>query len=573
MVQSFLQFGERLVSAGVVRFEQLERALAHQRQSGSLLGESLVELGMLTSDQLVEQLSEHFGVPHIALDAFDLDPELVDSFPAEIARRHNAVPLFRDEQTLALAMVNPNDILSIEELERELGASVEVFFSQPEEISAAIHRSYGGDDVQRQELADLSAEYESTGTPLDSLEGDAGLLSLSIAGEAGDSGSPIIRAVNVILAEAIQRRATDVHIEPGEDYLRVRYRIDGFLREVPSPSKRLHEAIVSRIKVISNLDISETRLPQDGHFKCSIEGRTVEIRTSIVPTVVGENVVLRVLDKQDNVGDFGALGLIGRERAQFEEALSAPWGMVLVTGPTGSGKTTTLYSALHSINDPRRNVVTIEDPVETVLAGARQIQVNAKSGLDFARGLRAVLRHDPDIVMVGEIRDGETAEIATQAALTGHLILATLHTNDAPSAVARMVDLGVAPFLVEGSLSAVLAQRLVRKLCDDCKQTCVVDPSTDESARWCGAEEAFDAYRPSGCNRCENSGYRGRTGIHELMVLDSELREKITAGVHTSGLRKAAIAGGMRQLRDTGLDKVRMGITSLEEIVRVTRAH
>jgi len=565
MERSFVQLGERLLSSGVVAKAQLESALEYQqREDGKMLGECLVELDLLTSDELIDQLSEHFGVPFIDLDTFEPDPTLIERFPARLARRFQALPLFADAESVAFAVVNPLDILSIEELERELGVSVEAFFTQPSGIRSAIDRFYraGADDtteeIERINEAYLGGAQERPAVPEET---------------AGDDGAvgPIVCAVNLLIGQAIRLHATDIHIEPGESGVRVRYRVDGFLREVPAPARKLHEAIVSRIKVMSRMDISESRIPQDGHFKFTLEGRFIDVRTSIIPTVHGENVVLRVLEKDGSIGSFESLGLTGEIRERFESVLELPYGMVLVTGPTGSGKTTTLYSSLRRIEDPRHHIVTIEDPVEQVMPGCRQIQVNPRSGLTFATGLRAILRHDPDVVMVGEIRDGETAEIATQAALTGHLILATLHTNDAPSAVPRLVDLGVPTFLVEGALSAVLAQRLVRVLCPACKTPQRIDPQENATAREAGLSAAVDAFVPRGCSRCEETGYRGRTGIHELMVLDDRIRETIDLDAKASTIRRAAARAGLGTLRDSGLAKVRAGVTSLEEVLRVTR--
>lgn len=568
MVDSFLQFGERLIAAGLIEVEQLQDALSRQRDSGVLLGETLLEMDAIHPDELIDQLTEHFGAPYVLLESFEVDPSLLDVIPVELARKFQVIPLFRDVESLAVAMVNPNDILSIEELEREIDEQLDVFFAQPDDMQSALVRCYQASCVDGEELARINDEYID-GLAV-SAPSDETSTVCNLDAQDPASAGPIVRAVNLILTHAIRRGATDVHIEPGEHDTRVRCRLDGFLQEFPAPARRLHDAVVSRIKVVSNLDISESRLPQDGHFKCLIDGRTIDIRTSIVPTVLGENVVLRILDKQSSTHDFTQLGLGGVEREGFEEALDSPWGMVLVTGPTGSGKTTTLYSALHKVHDPSRHIITIEDPVESVFAGCRQIQVNAKSGLTFARGLRAVLRHDPDVVMVGEIRDGETAEIATQAALTGHLILATLHTNDAPSAVSRLVDLGVAPFLVEGSLTGVLAQRLVRHLCEYCKTPHVFRPDDHAGLRSIGAAE-IDGFKATGCGRCEGVGYSGRTGIHEFMRVDDAIREIIGSRGNATAIRKAAGAAGMRSLFESGLDKVRAGVTSLDEIERVTR--
>lgn len=570
MKTEFTQFGERLVVDETISTRQLQNALAHQRDGGSLLGESLVELGMLSRDGLIDKLTEHFGVPYVELAYFDPDPDTVDEFPSAIARRFAAVPLFRDGSTVAVAVTNPNDILTIEGVEREVGCAIDAFFSQPDEIRSAIDRLYH-DEQDATEFESINDAYLDQVPARDDPRDDAHLLSSDVGDEVRESG-PIVRAVNLILTQAIRKGATDIHIEPGEDHLRVRFRIDGFLCEAPAPSKRLHDAIVSRLKVMSNLDISETRLPQDGHFKCGIDGRTVDVRSSIVPTVFGENVVLRVLDQRGGVTGFEKLGLDGEELEGLEEALEAPWGMILVTGPTGSGKTTTLYTALDRLCDPKHHVITIEDPIENVIDECRQIQINPKSGLTFARGLRAILRHDPDVVLVGEIRDGETAEIATQAALTGHLILSTLHTNDAPSAIARLIDLGVAPFLVEGALSAVLAQRLVRRLCPECRVPTRLDPSHDPRLRAAGLENAAEGFEPSGCRRCDGTGYSGRTGIYELMRITDPLRERIVDRANTASIREAAIEAGMRSLRRSGLGKVVRGITSFDEIVRVTRA-
>ena len=562
MSQGLLQFGERLLERGDVSIEQLEEALRRQQANGRPLGETLLEMEVLDEARLLERLEEHFDVPHVVVDRFDVDADVLELIPPETCRRLQVFPLFRDHDVLIVAMPNPNDVLSIEEVERETGRTVEALVCRNESLERAIEQSHLDEDGDREALSQLSEEFGGPGVAGGS---EAGTGLEESPGEEG----PVVRAVRLILEQAIRRRTTDIHIEPNDDGLRIRFRIDGFLRDVPAPDFRMHAALVSRIKVLANMDISENRVPQDGQFKFPIDGRQVDVRASVIPTVVGENIVLRVLDDRGQTPSLADLGVREPVLTRYRQILDLPWGMVLVTGPTGSGKTTTLYSSLREVEDPRRHVITIEDPVESVLPGCRQIQVRAKSGLTFARGLRAVLRHDPDIIMVGEIRDGETAEIATQAALTGHLILATLHTNDAASAVTRLVDLGVPPFLVEGALAGVVAQRLVRVLCSECKKPELLRPADYPALAAEGIVEPFEAFGPGSCRRCSGSGYDGRTAIHELFVVDDTVREGITSGASASALRRMAREAGGRSLGSAGLELVREGATSLDEVLRV----
>jgi len=536
-----------------------ERLLAE----GKPLLNALLEAGA-SEEEVLRFLGEEFDLPYADLETQHPSRELLARFPARILLKHNLLPLREVNGAVLVATSSPFDSTGLDELRLASGVEALPALAPSEEIERNIRRylGVGADTVQS-----LVSDSLAGGIQVLQEEGD-GAVDLSHAAE----DASIIRFVNQVLTEAIELRATDVHFEPFEESLRVRYRIDGVLQEatIPPEVRRFQAAIVSRLKILSLLDIAEKRLPQDGRIKLRVSEREIDVRVSVIPMLHGEAVVLRLLDRSSALLGLEALGMSADDRAALGRILELPHGIVLVTGPTGSGKTTTLYAALSRINDVERKIITIEDPVEYHLEGINQIQVSEKAGLTFARGLRSILRHDPDVILIGEIRDRETADIAVQASLTGHLVFSTLHTNDAPSAMTRLVDMGVEPYLVTSSLEAVLAQRLVRLICANCKEAL---PPAEVAAlrRELGPCVPDVLYRGKGCRQCQGTGYRGRTGIMELMLITDEIRDLLLRQASSGQIRKAAIENGMRSLRDDGMRHVREGRTTIEEVMRVTK--
>jgi general secretion pathway protein E/type IV pilus assembly protein PilB len=532
---------------------------------GKLLEEAVLAADGLGEDAVLRFLAESFELPYIESEQFEKNPpakEFLSKFPARLLLRHRLLPLEERDGVTLVATSRLSDSSGLDELRLASGREVAPALAPSSEIERALKKLLG---VGADTIQSLNAENDGLQV-LDNHEEE----DLDLASAAQDAS--IIRFVNQILTEAIDSRATDVHIEPFEDALRVRYRIDGMLVEanVPGSIRRFHAAIVSRIKILSHLDIAEKRLPQDGRIKLKIAAREIDVRVSIIPMIHGEAVVLRILDRGDAVLGTEHLGMAARDRKIFDRVLEMPHGIVLVTGPTGSGKTTTLYAALSEINDIQRKIITVEDPVEYQLRGVNQIQVNTKSGLTFGAGLRAILRHDPDVVLVGEIRDRETAEIAVQASLTGHLVFSTLHTNDAPGATTRLVDMGIEPYLVASSVEVVLAQRLVRVICPKCKQ----EVPADEVRK--ARDEFGDAippvlYKGAGCRNCQGTGYRGRQGIFEMMAVTDEVRSLVLRRAPSHEIRKVAVSQGMRSLREDGWRIVREGRTTVDEVIWNTK--
>ncbi len=577
------KLGELLVKEGIITPSQLEEALEYQRLHGGRLGSILIKLGFATEDQVTSVLSRQYGYPYINLSKFELSPKVKEWVPAEIARKYMLVPVDRAGATLTVAMADPTNLYAIEELKFITGLNIQPAVASESSIIEAIEKLYGSEheiEVKEEmenimgesidELADLDLEGEDLEMVEEEEEADVRTLSR----EAEEK--PVVRLVNLILREAINRGASDIHIEPYEKELRVRYRIDGVLHPVMTPPLRMKDGIVSRIKILSHLNIAEKRLPQDGRIKMKVrtdEGRKkeVDMRVSILPTIFGEKVVIRILDRDQLRLDLTQLGFEPESLEKFQKAIKRPWGMILVTGPTGSGKTNTLYSALSTLNTPEVNIMTAEDPVEFNLYGINQVHIREDIGLSFASALRAFLRQDPNIILVGEIRDFETAEIAIKAALTGHLVLSTLHTNDAASAVTRLINMGIEPFLVATSVVAIVAQRLVRRLCSKCKEPADVPPQvlielgfTPEEAK------TVTVYKPVGCKHCNNTGYKGRIGLFEVLEVTEEIQELILSGASSAEIRRKAIEEGMITLRRSGLEKIKQGITSIEEVVRET---
>lgn len=558
------RLGELLVKANLITEEQLKKALQQQDTSGGKLGSNLVKLGYVSEDDITSFLSRQYGVPSINLSHFEIDSGVVKLVPAEVAQKHQIIPISRTGSVLTVAMADPSNIFAIDDIKFMTGFKVETVVASETSIKNAINRYYDSaglvDDIMKKfDDKDISQVGEG--------EDEVNMSELQQATE----DAPVVKLVNLILTDAIKKGASDIHLEPYEKSLRVRYRIDGILYEVMAPPLKMKAALTSRIKIMAQLDISERRLPQDGRIKIKMGGREMDFRVSTLPTLFGEKVVLRLLDKSNLQLDMTKLGFETKSLADFEMAITAPYGIVLVTGPTGSGKTTTLYSALNRINSPETNIMTAEDPVEFNLPGINQVQMKAEIGLNFAAALRSFLRQDPDIIMVGEVRDYETAEIAIKAALTGHLVLSTLHTNDAPSTVSRLLNMGVEPFLVSAATNLILAQRLVRKTCKECKEEVQVPPSVLVNLGFPANDaKSITCYHGKGCNICSETGYKGRLALYEVMVMNEEIKKMILEGASTIELREAARKNGMDTLRESGLQKLREGITTIEEVMRVT---
>ncbi len=544
--------GESLVEAGLLTQAQLEQAQEEARKTGEALKKTVVRLGFVSEEDLVHFMGSALSIPFVNLSTTLIKPELLKLVPEGLARKHHLIPIFKIGTTLTIAMADPLDVRVLDELRVQCRCDLKPAIATEEAIQHAIEQYYG----TQGSIDEIVKAIEAKGLPAKERD---------IAEEL-----PVVKLVNLLVMQAIRDGASDIHIEPDRNILRMRLRVDGILHEVPSPPKSLQSAVISRIKILSNLDIAERRIPQDGRFQIKIEDREVDIRVSIIPTIYGEKVVLRLLDTKNILLRLEELGLAEELLKSYQQLIRRPYGIILVTGPTGSGKTTTLYASLGRINSGEKNIVTIEDPVEYHMELVQQMQVNPKIGVTFASGLRSILRQDPDIIMVGEIRDTETAEVAIQAALTGHLVLATLHTNDAPSAVTRLIDMQVEPFLISSSLVTVIAQRLVRKVCDSCRES--YEP-TKEMLEKLGmtSNKQPTFYRAKGCKRCLETGYKGRVAIFELLVPDEEIRNLIVAKASSEKIRKSAQTQGMKGLREDGLQKVALGVTTVEEVLRVTQ--
>ncbi len=532
--------------------------------AGTPMDEALLSAGGMEEERLLRYLSEEFHVEYVDLDSHPPDKEFLSRFPARILLSHHILPLAQDNGVVTVASNRLFDTTGLDELRMACGLELKLVLAASSDISRRVNELLGVGADTMQSLVSAAAE---DGVEVVNGEDEGGV---DLEDAAQDAS--IIRFVNQILTEAIERRATDVHFEPYEDSLRVRYRVDGVLQEasIPPDVQRFQPAIVSRVKILSRLDIAEKRLPQDGRIKLKIAGREIDVRVSVIPMLYGEAVVLRLLDRGATLLGMENLGMSEADRKTFERVLDLPHGIVLVTGPTGSGKTTTLYAGLSNINDVERKIVTIEDPIEYHLRGINQIQVSTKAGLTFSRGLRSILRHDPDVILVGEIRDRETAEIAIQASLTGHLVFSTLHTNDAPGALTRLVDMGIEPYLVASSLEMVMAQRLVRLICPDCREEYSPEDMAAVRAEF-GDEAPAALYRGAGCRTCQGSGYRDRTGIFEMMVVNEEIRMMLLEHGSIGEIRREAIENGMNTLRQDGWRLVQDGRTTISEVLRVAK--
>ncbi len=558
------RLGDMLVKASLISKDQLAKALQQQETSGGRIGSNLVKLGFISEDDITSFLSRQYGVPSINLSHFEIDPGVIKLIPSEIAQKHQVIPINRTGNVLTVAMADPSNIFAIDDIKFMTGFKVEPVVAAETSIKNAINKYYDSTGA----VEDIIKGFDDTNVEA-MREGDEGV-NVAELGQAAED-APVVKLVNLILTDAIKKGASDIHIEPYEKNFRVRYRIDGVLYEVMQPPTRLKAAITSRVKIMAQLDIAERRLPQDGRIKIKMGGREMDFRVSTLPTLFGEKVVLRLLDKGNLQLDMTKLGFETGALESFEKAILLPYGMVLVTGPTGSGKTTTLYSALNRLNTTESNIMTAEDPVEYNLPGINQVQMKAEIGLNFAASLRSFLRQDPDIIMVGEIRDYETAEIAIKAALTGHLVLSTLHTNDAPSTISRLLNMGVEPFLVAASTNVIVAQRLARRVCQSCKEAVPVPPNALITLGF-GPEEAATIVpvKGKGCMSCSETGYKGRVALYEVMLITDSIKEAILQGGSVIELRELGRKGGMTTLREAGLQKIREGMTSLEEVMRVT---
>jgi type IV pilus assembly protein PilB len=590
-----VRIGELLLKEKRITPDQLQQALNHQKANGGKLGYNLVKMGFVKDEEITALLSKQYGVPSINLTQFEIDPAVIKLIPYETAQKYQIVPLSRAGATLTIAMTDPTNVFAMDDIKFMTGYNVEPVVASEIAVVEAITKYYpaakpgakvssisssaaGPSGPSALEMASKGLEelQASLGDSTDNVEVLEELQEISAEALAKQGeDAPVVRLVNVVLMSAIQKGASDIHIEPYEKELRVRYRIDGILYNIMAPPLKFRDAISSRVKIMSKLDIAEKRLPQDGRIKIRFneggEPKEIDFRVSVLPTLYGEKIVMRLLDKDKLMLDMTKLGFEPESLAKFESAILRPWGMVLVTGPTGSGKTNTLYSSISKINTPETNIMTAEDPVEFNLVGINQVQVRENIGLNFAAALRSFLRQDPNIILVGEIRDFETAEIAVKAALTGHLVLSTLHTNDAPSTINRLMNMGIEPFLVASSVHLICAQRLVRRVCSSCKQPHPMPPAALVQAGF--SQEDANTVTPmkgQGCERCNNTGYKGRVGLYEVMEVGEELRELILVGASGLELRRKAIDEGMITLRHSGLRKVKDGLTTIEEVVRET---
>jgi type IV pilus assembly protein PilB len=566
------RLGRLMVKSGVINEEQLNLSLSIQSKKGGMIGEILVEEGFITKKTLFGFLEIQLGVPHINLDSVDIPSDIIEIVSDSIARRYKLVPVERDGYELKVAMSDPMNIFTIDDLRLATGCEITPLLADEEEIMSILDKHYGKDEEESQ--------YESmTNFEAEEIEKVQQEVTVEIEEEESKEeerldisdldNAPIVKMVNIMFNKAITSGASDIHIEPYEDCVMIRYRIDGQLVEVMKYDRKVLQALVARIKIISGLNIAEKRVPQDGRITMKIEDKSYDLRVSVLPIYFGEKIVVRIADKEGFKVSKKQLGFFEDDLEKFEDLLSNPHGIILVTGPTGSGKSTTLYAALGELAQPNVNIVTVEDPIESVVKGVNQVQVNSKAGLDFAVALRSFLRQDPDIIMVGEIRDGETAEIASRAAITGHLVLSTLHTNDAPSSVTRLIDMGIEPYLASSSIIGVIAQRLVRKLCNECKTSYEATYSEKEALN-INENENLTIHKAEGCKHCNNTGYKGRIAVYEIMKITKELRELISNNENTSKLKHEAINSGMVTLRQNCVRLVKNGITSVEEMLRVT---
>jgi len=565
-------FGEMLVSKGLLSHRELLEALSEQRQDGGRLGEVLLRLEMLTDEQVTQALAEHLSMEYICFDDIArIDMNIARMLPEGIAKRFCVVAIGEMDNKVVVAMADPLNVIAIDTITLKMKRQIKVVVSSPKEIRQTIEAVYHGSDVEEQRLRDLVEIEVGKEEEQEDLLAEDTEAGGDISSEVAAKKAPVIRFVDLLLSQAAKSRASDIHIEPQEHSMMIRMRIDGVLRDMVPPARKMQAAVVTRIKILSEMDIAERRLPQDGRFKMKTSGRDVDVRVSVLPTIYGEKVVMRILDASAVNHDINQLGFEPELLEEFKTVLSQPHGIVVVTGPTGSGKSTTLYSALNYLKDPTKNITTVEDPVEYRLAGINQIQVKPEIDLNFATCLRAILRQDPDIVLIGEIRDKETVEIAIKASLTGHLVLSTFHTNDAPSAISRFIYMGIEPYLLASTLNLVVAQRLIRKICDHCKKPVTlsaevlkrleIDPKQAKNPVF---------YHGKGCKTCGGTGYLGRLPVFEFLIMDNDMREKLIAGANESQIRTMSRQKGYGGLLESGVSKMLQGLTTAEEVLRVT---
>jgi type IV pilus assembly protein PilB len=565
------RLGELLVREQIISPEQLQKAQESSKKTREPLSNSLVKLGVVKEDDLTQFLARQYGVPAINLAEFDIEPEIIALVPKDVAKKHRVIPVNRADKTLIVAMSDPSNILALDDLKFLSGYNIEVVVASEASVNEALSRYYEAKDESLNFNMDemLSGLDEDVDYAKDQAD-EENVLDLERASE----DAPVVKLCNAILLNAIKLGASDIHIEPYEKAYRVRYRVDGVLSEAMAPPLKLKAALTSRMKIMAHLDIAERRLPQDGRIKLKLgRGKEMDFRVSVLPTLFGEKIVMRLLDKGNLQLDMTKLGFEQGQLADFKKAIDAPFGMVLVTGPTGSGKTTTLYSALQELNQVSDNISTAEDPVEFNLQGINQVQMHDDIGLNFAAALRSFLRQDPDTIMIGEIRDFETAEIAVKAALTGHLVLSTLHTNDAPSTVTRLLNMGVEPFLVTASVNLVEAQRLIRKICANCKEP--METPKDQLKQLGAKDEEIDTatcFRGVGCTTCNGSGYKGRIAVYEVMTFSDPLKELVVQGASAAEVKAEAIRHGMRTIRMCGVTKICTGTSTVDEVGRITAA-
>lgn len=556
MSKTKLRLGDILVKDGIITEEQLIKALNLQKDSGYKLGLILIAQGWLKEDQLFKVLEEQYEIPYIDINNIYIDPKVPKLISESLARKHMSIPIRIDKNKLTIAMVDPLDIIAKDDIRITTGLEIDVVISAQQDIARAINRFYDSSEKAERAVEDFTSQagFEE----IEEIEEDADV-----------TNAPMVRLVNTIISQAVRMKASDVHIEPLEKNVRIRYRIDGELREVMSPTKSTHSALVTRIKIMGKMNISEKRIPQDGRVETIIEGMPIDMRLSVLPTVYGEKIVIRLLDRNSLMIRKEDLGFSAYNIEQLDRIMKVPEGIILVTGPTGSGKTTTLYTILRELNKESKNIITVEDPVEYRLEGINQVQVNNKAGLTFANGLRSILRQDPDIIMVGEIRDAETAEIAVRAAITGHVVLSTIHTNDTASTISRLGDMGIESYLISSSTVGIIAQRLVKRLCLKCKEP---HQATPGELRMLGLpmDAQLDILKGKGCNSCSHTGYNGRTAIHEILVVDREIRNMISTEASIDDIKTRARQKGMTTLNESCRELVKQGITSIDEMVRMT---
>ena len=561
------RLGDVLVKSGLITQDQLSQAVSQQQTNGGALAHYIVQLGFLTEPDLLDTLAKHFGVPVVQLADLSIESSVISLVPHNLATKHGLMPIVKRENTLTVAVSDPSNITALNDIKFITGLDIQMCVASAGDIKGLQEKHYEGGTSYDSIISDI-AEAESVEV-IDTQENiDINEL------EKATEDAPVVKLVNAILTDAIKKNTSDIHIEPYEKVFRVRFRIDGVLYEIMKPPPKLKNAITSRLKIMADLDIAERRLPQDGRIKLKLgNGREMDFRVNVLPTLFGEKIVLRLLDKSNLQLDMTKLGFEPKQLTDFQDAIAKPHGMVLVTGPTGSGKTTTLYSALGELNKTTTNISTAEDPVEFNLAGINQAQMHDDIGFNFASALRAFLRQDPDVIMVGEIRDYETAEIAIKASLTGHLVLSTLHTNDAPSTINRLLNMGVEPFLVSSSINLILAQRLARRVCKECVETVEVNPEVLVNVGIPAAEARhIEVRQGKGCNKCAGTGYKGRIALYEVMPMYDEIRDFILNGASTAEIKREAMRLGMMTLRQSGLMRLKEGVTTVEEVLRVTAA-